>query len=104
MSKNPLNIVVNNDNPSRISDKASDQFSEYLLPSRGGGGTFDGMEARVARLESDVDYIKRDIGEIKNDLKEIKQDMRSDFRIIFGALIATALGLAGLMARGFHWI
>lgn len=115
MSKYPLNIVVNNDNPSRIADKASDQFSDYLLPSGGGGGTFDGMEARVAKLESDIDYIKRDIGEIKIELrdfkqdvrtefKEVKQDMRSDFRILFGALIAAVLGLAGLMARGFHWI
>jgi len=29
--------------------------------------------------------------------------MRAFFRQLFGALIAVALGLAGLMAKGFHW-
>jgi hypothetical protein len=24
--------------------------------------------------------------------------------VVFGAIIITAVGLAGLMARGFHWI
>ncbi|MCR4508909.1 hypothetical protein NUV66_06295 [Pseudomonas sp. 32.2.56] len=35
------------------------------------------MEARVARLESDVEYIKRDIGELKDDVKTIKDDVVS---------------------------
>lgn len=30
--------------------------------------------------------------------------MERDFRILFGALIAVTLGLAGLMARGFGWL
>ncbi len=91
------------------------------------------LEARVARLESDVEYIKRDVGEIKVDLREIKIDARdmraklelkinavenkmdtgfseirkearSDFRITWAGLIAAALGLSGLMAKGFGWI
>jgi hypothetical protein len=43
------------------------------LPCReaGGGGTFDGMEARVARLESDVAHIQADIGEIEDTLKNL---------------------------------
>lgn len=66
-----------------------------------GGGS---MEARVAKLESDVEYIKRDISEIKDDIKDIKKDAKSDFRMLFGAIIAVALGLAGLMAKGFGWL
>jgi hypothetical protein len=31
------------------------------------------------------------------------KDAREDFRILFGALIVVALGLAGLMAKGFRW-
>lgn len=62
------------------------------------------MEARVAKLEAAVEYIQRDLGEIKIDVREIKGDAKTDFRLIFGALIFVALGLAGLMARGFHWI
>ena len=69
---------------------------------RGGGG--DNMEARVARLESHVEHIDTTLSDIKQDVRDIKKDAKSDFRILFGALIALALGLAGLMAKGFHWL
>lgn len=59
--------------------------------------------ARIAKLESDVGHIKDDIKEIKTDTREIKRDAREDFRILFGAIIVAALGLAGLLAKGFHW-
>ena len=58
------------------------------LPPGGGGS----MEARVAKLEAAVEHIF-----------DIKKDIREDFRILFGSLIITALGLAGLMAKGFKW-
>lgn len=74
----------------------------YKGPPSGGGEP--PMEARIARLESDVEYIKRDVGEIKTDLKEIKSEMKSDFKIHFGALIFVAIGLAGIMAKGFGWL
>ena len=62
------------------------------------------MEARVAKLEAAMEYVQRDIGEIKTDIREIKGHQRTDFRVLFGAIIAVALGLAGLMAKGFHWL
>ena len=75
----------------------------------------DEMEARVAKLETHVEYIRRDLDALKEDVREfrgeskgeftgIRTDMRTDFRIVFGALIFSALGLAGLMAKGFHWL
>ena len=87
----------------------------YTLPvKRQHGGSNDGggtVEARIARLESDVAHIQRDIGEIKIDLREMRSDikdvrveLKSDFRLAFGAIIAVALGLAGLMAKGFGWL
>lgn len=66
----------------------------------GGGGD---MQARVAKLESDVEHIKNSLKEIKDDVREIKRDARNDFRLLFGATITVSLGLAGLMAKGFHW-
>jgi len=39
-----------------------------------GGGNGD-MEARVARLESDVEHIKNDIGDIKIDIREIRSGL-----------------------------
>lgn len=80
----------------------------YTLPvKRQHGGSNDGggtVEARIARLESDVAHIQRDISEMKVDIREVKRDQRSDFRLLFGALIAVAIGLAGLMAKGFGWL
>lgn len=74
------------------------------LTTGGGGGTSDGMEARIARLESDVGHISESIAEVKADVRELRGDLKSDFRILFGALITVAIGLAGLMAHGFKWL
>ncbi|HET8695965.1 MAG TPA: hypothetical protein VFO94_00685 [Gammaproteobacteria bacterium] len=62
------------------------------------------MHARLAKLESDVGHIQEDVREVKIDLKEIKSDAKIDFRLLFGALLAVAIGLGGLMARGFGWL
>ncbi|EBU8197963.1 hypothetical protein DLM41_24250 [Salmonella enterica subsp. enterica serovar Sandiego] len=62
------------------------------------------MEVRVAKLESDVAHIDSTLQEMKGDMREMRRDLRSDFRILFGSLITVAIGLAGIMARGFHWI
>jgi hypothetical protein len=66
------------------------------------------MEARLAKLETAVEFIQRDIKELKEDLRAVKSDINgirtTDFRILFGAIIAVALGLAGLMSKGFHWL
>lgn len=69
------------------------------------------IEARVAVLEQiakdtkDIlTEMKQDIRGVRQEIKEVRQDQRSDFPLLFGAIIAVALGLAGLMARGFHWL
>lgn len=80
----------------------------------GGNGGGDDLDARVAQLETHVQYIRRDIDSLKDDVREFRGDtktefssiqsvMRSDFRLLFGSLIAAALGLAGMMAKGFGW-
>ncbi len=40
-----------------------------------GGGGGDMLEARVARLESDVEHIKKSIDEIKLDFRDAKKDI-----------------------------
>jgi hypothetical protein len=49
-----------------------------------GGGSNDGMEARVARLEADVEHIKRDIGDIKTDMRSLGHvgDIRVDLGVL----------------------
>jgi hypothetical protein len=53
------------------------------LQPPGGGGTFDGMEARVAKLEAVVEHIQRDISDIKGDVRGLRTDARTDFRMLF---------------------
>lgn len=74
------------------------------LKSGDGGGTFDGMDARVKALETHVEYIRRDIGEMRTDVRDLRTEAHRDFKLIFGAIIAVSLGLAGLMAKGFKWL
>lgn len=74
------------------------------LKGNGGGGTSDGMEARVAKLEADIGHIKTSLSDVRSEVRELRSDARTDFRLLFGALIFVALGLAGLMAKGFKWL
>jgi hypothetical protein len=66
-----------------------------------------GMDTRLTKLETAVDYIQRDIKQLKDDMRAVRSDIAgirtTDFRLLFGAIIAVALGLSGLMAKGFHW-
>lgn len=62
------------------------------------------MEARIARLESHVEHIQSDLTELKTDVREMRRADETNFRILFGALITAALGLAALMSKGFGWL
>lgn len=74
------------------------------LQTGGGDGTSDGMEARVAKVEAAIEFIQRDLADIRTEMRALRADARTDFRLLFGSLIGVALGLAGLMAKGFGWL
>ena len=84
--------------------RVADNTDQSPRSSGGGGPT---LEARVAKLEAAVEFVQRDVAELKADVRELRKDITgirtTDFRILFGAIISVALGLAGLMAKGFHW-
>ena len=101
--------------------------TDYVTPfvSNGSGGHVS-LDARVAKRASSVAHIQSDSAEIntdlrdmraehksdlaqmraeqKSDIADLRTDQRQDFRILFAALSAVALGLAGLMAKGFGWL
>lgn len=66
------------------------------------------MESRISRLEAKVGHIQRDIQQLKVETRALRSEMIGirtiDFRLIFGAIITVALGLAGMMATGFGWL
>ncbi len=57
------------------------------------------MEARIACLEEIATSAKEVLVEMRQDIREIRADRKTDFRLVFGALIGAALGLAGLVAH-----
>lgn len=72
------------------------------------------MEARVAVLEEIAAATKQATAGLWQEMRDLRSDtnrrfdlmrdaMERDFRILFGALITVTLGLAALMAKGFHW-
>jgi len=77
------------------------------------------IEVQVKHLTDAVQEVKADVREFRSefriDLNELRtdtcnqfntlrKDSRSDFRLLFGAIIAVALSLSGLMAKGFNWV
>ncbi len=61
------------------------------------------MEARVAVLEQIAKDTRDVLVEMKRDIRDIRNDQKIDFRLLFGALITVAVGLAAIMAHGFKW-
>ena len=69
----------------------------------------------MARVEALLESLQRDLAELRPDFKELRAELRqtqrdvvairtTDFRLMFGAIIAVALGLASMMAKGFGWL
>ncbi len=72
------------------------------------------MEARVAVLEQIAADTRETLREIKEhllrmeenhktDFRRLEEHQRGDFRLLLSAGAAAAIGLAALMAHGFHW-
>lgn len=79
---------------------------EVPLHSGDGGGTFDGMEARVKRLEDDMREVKSDLKTLIRDVSEIKgrvANMPSTWQMIgisaglIGIVIASGGGLLAIL-------
>jgi hypothetical protein len=69
------------------------------------------MEARIARLESDVGHMRSDIGEIKVDLRALRDKVDGVDKSVHSAKIwgmtlhVTTMGaMLAVMARGFGWL
>jgi outer membrane murein-binding lipoprotein Lpp len=102
---------------------------DVLGPLRSAGGFVamaskepDGMEARIARLESDVAHIRSDVAELKTDVRSLRDRMDARFDAVNARIdkladslasarvwalvlyIALAGALFGALARGFGWL
>lgn len=55
-------------------------------------------------MATSIRKIHFDLTDVKMDLCEYRKEQRQDFRISIGVTITAALGLAGLIAKGFGWL
>lgn len=62
------------------------------------------MEARVAVLEQIARSTEETLRELRGEMRSLRDRQERDFRLTWAGLIAVALGLAGLMAKGFGWL
>lgn len=80
------------------------------------------MEHRLTQMEVTTRHIQDDLRDLRTEVRDFKGEMRdfqkevrsefrdvryqarTDFRLLFGALITVAVGMAALMAKGFHWV
>lgn len=72
-------------------------------PTGGGGEPPMELSERVIRVEEKLTGIDQRLGLVEGDLRALRADQRADFRATWVGLIGVALGLAGLLAKGFHW-
>lgn len=56
---------------------------------------------RVAKVETGIDFLRSDIKNLSEGLLAVRT---TDFRLMFSALIAVALALSAMMAKGFGWL
>lgn len=59
---------------------------------------------RVIRVEEKLSGIDTRLGLVERDLRDLGRKIDSHFLALLGMIIAGAVGLAGLMAKGFHWL
>lgn len=59
-------------------------------------------------IKQDIGALRRgintDFSYLRQEMYRLQQNSRSDFRLLFGAMISLAIGMSGLVAKAFHWI
>ncbi len=90
--------------------KVAEKELEHLKGG-GGGGTFDGMEPRIAKLEAQMEAARSDLGDLKSraetaskDLSDIKTalariEAELRHRVDYKWLTVYVLGIAALILR-----
>lgn len=95
-----MNNVVELDPAQRNDVAGSRVVNDSSPPGISGGGSEggDGMEARIAKLESDVTHISSKLDEIGKDVREL----RSGHTILFRWGIGACAFLLVAFATGYH--
>ncbi len=89
---------MNSDNVHELPTALAEAYRQLEnLPKGGGGGTYDGMEARVARLETKMDKVEERLTSIEVLLARI--DAKLDSKIDYKWLTVYVLGIIAVIMR-----
>jgi chromosome segregation ATPase len=91
------------------------EMREFKSEMREFKGEMLEFKGEMREFKSEMREFKGDMREFKGEMREFQKEVRSefrdvrhqartDFRLLFGALISLAVGMATLMAKGFHWL
>lgn len=75
-----------------------------VVDFQGGDGNDSDMEARIAKLEALAESTDKRLSNIEIDIRDMRKEASAGQKQFFLALVFVALGLAGLMAKGFGWL
>ena len=74
---------------------------QQVLQSGGGGGTSDGMEARMAKVEAAVEHIQTGVYDLKNDVRELRTEVRSNFWRLISTGAGSVVLIVGMLITGY---
>ena len=89
------------------------QAESITLQTGGGGGTSEGMEERVAKLETHFGYVRKDLDEIKADQKTIitalsalptKRDLTTNILVMVAIGLSVLAITVGGIVGGLAWL
>ncbi len=86
-------------NASTVEDHAPPRFAPRTEPSD--DIWKQSVETRLSDLRSELIAFR---AEMTAEFRNVRERQERDFRLTMGTLITAVLGLAALMAHGFHWI
>ncbi|MFY0400823.1 hypothetical protein [Brevundimonas naejangsanensis] len=105
--------VLNFEEILRSREEASVRLSQPTLKNGDGDGTSGGMDSRVTKLETQMEFVRDDLREIKGDLKTIigrlgelptKRDLTANtLTIVVIGLAVLAITIGGIVG-GLAWI
>jgi hypothetical protein len=64
---------------------------------------FDEVNHRFDEVNHRFEEVNHRFDTVDRRFDSIRDALERDFRLLFGAIITVALGLAALMAKSFHW-
>jgi predicted nucleic acid-binding Zn-ribbon protein len=77
------------------------EMREFKVEMREFKGEMREFKVEMREFKSEMRDFQK---EVRSEFRDVRHQARTDFRLLFGAIISLAVGMAALMAKGFHWV